>query len=462
MGIQGFATFFKDCFEERNFNDYRGNRVAVDALFQIYKYVIAIRNNGEDLVNSKGKTVSHFYAIFSFAMFLLRHGLIPIFLWDHKAPDIKKLTLDDRRKHKQKAIQACKSINDKTSDEYIKHYKRSFVLKEKHIQDCQRLLTAMGIPYQQCIGEADPQCAALSCDDTVLGVIGEDTDIIVFGTKLLLRDFSGKKKKVKELSMYKILSHLQEKANRILIDHGLMDPNDENNQLYFTHENFVDFSILMGTDYTPHIKGYTNEELFKFFVLSHMNIPQTIMSLIADIEQKRVLGNQFHQYIVPYNFIEEWYKAKQYYMDAQVIHPAAINKNMVRPNKEEIMKIMCEENDFDEDCVSDMVDELDDMYLAFKGVQKSNNGFKSFKSYQLKFQYMKHGRNKAKSRHHKLILRAKPNENTVYDIHHYDLPDDIYTYSNYEPDIEYDMSTSSFGSRISSSNGHIFMQELNA
>lgn len=435
MGIKGFAQFYKTCFEERNFNDYRGNKVVVDALFQIYKYVIAIRNNGEDMTNSDGETMSHLYAVFSYSIFLMRHGLQPIYLFDNKAPDIKKSTLNDRRKLKDKSLGVCQNTKDedKSSHEYIKNYKRSFVLKDKHIYDCQRLLTAMGIPSQQCIGEADPQCAALSCDDTIMGVVGDDTDIIVFGTKLLLRDFSGKKKKTNAISMESILNYLQNKSDTILLKHG-------KTKKQFKHENFVDFSILMGTDYTPHIKGFSNEELFSFYVLSDMNMPETIKLLLNDV-QTRPDKTKVHHYHIPHNFIEEWSEARKYYLDTPVIHPTAINKLLSAPNRETIINILCVENNFDKSCVSEMITELEDMYAIFKNLKlSSKDSFSSFKSYQLKYHSTKTTKNQFKPRQYKLLLKPdkKINNPIIYDIDSYDFNDESMIESQEEKIFESD------------------------
>ena len=409
MGIHGFAKFFKDCFEECNLNDYRGNKVAVDALFQIYKYAIAIRNNGKDLVNSKGESMNHLYAVFNYTLFLMRHGLMPIYLFDSKAPTIKNNTVADRKQQKIKARETCISILDKTSPEYLKHFKRTYSLKESQIIDCYRLLNAMGIPYQQCLAEADPQCAALSCNEDILGVIGDDTDILVFGTKLLLRDFSGKNKKAKEISMEKILNFLQTKTDQILNDNSLT------HSLTVNHDVFVDFCILLGTDYTPQIRGYLPDELFVAFVLSDFNIPKTIEYLITDISNK--INSTDNTYCIPVDFISKWNDAKTYYTTTQVIHPRFIKKTISQPNKSEIIKILCHENNFDIDCVNEMYDELNNMYMAFKGIEQIKDiKFRSFKSYQLKYQHIKHNTLRENpNKRFKLIVSSKKPKSDIYE-----------------------------------------------
>jgi hypothetical protein len=163
------------------------------------------------------------------------------------------------------------------------------------------------------------------------------------------------------------LDFLQSKMEKILAE------NDMQTDIIFTHENFVDFSIMMGSDYTERIKDITHDQLFETFVLNNMNVPETVTFLrpLADI---------------PDTFLTEWRQAKTYYMEEMVINPEKINKTLSKPNRDEIINIMCVENNFDLDCVNGMIDELETMYVAFNGMQ-NNALFKSFKSYQLKYQY---------------------------------------------------------------------------
>jgi flap endonuclease-1 len=87
----------------------------------------------------------------------------------------------------------------------------------------------MGLPVIQAPSEGEAQCAWLAKNKYVEGVIGEDIDTLVFGAPLLVRNFNRGSDAV-ELSLDEILSAL-----------GM------------TYEQFVDFCILCGCDYTSKI-----------------------------------------------------------------------------------------------------------------------------------------------------------------------------------------------------------------
>lgn len=54
----------------------------------------------------------------------------------------------------------------------------------------------MGVPVIQAPGEAEAQCSYLNKIGKVDAVCTEDTDSIIFGTKLLLRELNNKKEPI--------------------------------------------------------------------------------------------------------------------------------------------------------------------------------------------------------------------------------------------------------------------------
>lgn len=62
------------------------------------------------------------------------------------------------------------------------------------------MLTLMGVPVIQAPGEAEAQCSYLNKIGKVDAVCTEDTDSLVFGTQLLLRELNNKKEPIVEIT----------------------------------------------------------------------------------------------------------------------------------------------------------------------------------------------------------------------------------------------------------------------
>lgn len=88
-----------------------------------------------------------------------------------------------------------------------------------------------GLPVIQAQSQAEAQCAWLSKNKLVDGVISEDIDTLVFGAEKIIKKF-GRDEIANEINLSELLSVL-----------GL------------TYQQFIDFCILCGCDYTAKIAG---------------------------------------------------------------------------------------------------------------------------------------------------------------------------------------------------------------
>lgn len=355
MGIQGFAKFFdlvmKNKSNIKTTSEFEGRIVLVDSLYRLYKMLIGKQGRDRCILTKTGKNVDHLYAIIDFTVNVLSKGIIPVYFFDGRSPAAKKHTVDQRKNGKKRAAEKSMLIEDKTSDEYIRSCKRQFKLTSDQILECKYLLTIMGIQYVDCIGEADGQCAATSAyyKDDVIGVITDDSDILAFGGSAILKDFSTKKNHFTEISRNHIFKYMKEKANMIRIENGL--PEIE----HFKHKNFVDFSILMGTDYEKcHIVGINNEELFKIFVLNDMNIDEVVAVL-------KKMGN----IRISSNFSEIYRRAIDVYYNSDVIDPSEIKLIPDALNSHEMIDFLCNENDFSKWYVIDKIKKINMYYDRF-------------------------------------------------------------------------------------------------
>lgn len=349
MGITGFTHFFRKCIEQKHIKNYIGSTMLVDAIYQIFRYSIAIRNSGSDIINVKGKRLNHIWAIMQYATYLWRLDIKPIFVFDGKAPTIKREVLMARRNEKEKAVKMLDSLeNDENRLEYIKYFKRTFSLTGQEIRDCIELLEYLGIPYIREDGEADLYCAPLMKCGNITGVITNDTDLLVFGIDKILKNFSGNKL-VEEISLDKVYSNIITKINDINMLHSKPIIKDLDKSVL--REILIDLSILLGCDYTPHIKGIRIEQLFEKYVLENFDMYKTV--------------NHFEKIIdIPINFMERAEEAKKYYLHSDSIKfgPDIIKHN--KPDKEKIYDFLHKKNNISESHANNFLKEIDKLFYA--------------------------------------------------------------------------------------------------
>jgi flap endonuclease-1 len=171
---------------------------------------------------------------------LLNKGIIPVYVFDGKPPELKRKVLDLRKNIRKKAEE--KLALAQSEEDKIKYFKRSVIITKKHLEDCRELLDYMGVPYIDAPEEADSQCAWLAKNNLVDAVLTEDMDILTFGSPYIIRNLTSFKKKPLEISKSKILEKFE-----------------------WTHEQFVHFCILLGCDYCDNISESNCFEIFKIY-----------------------------------------------------------------------------------------------------------------------------------------------------------------------------------------------------
>jgi flap endonuclease-1 len=116
-----------------------------------------------------------------------------------------------------------------------KYKKRLTKVTKEQNAEARQLLTLMGVPIVEAPGEAEAQCAAMAKADLVYGVATEDMDALTFGTPRLLRHLTfsaSRKEPIVEIDLASILQGMA-----------------------LTMDQFIDFCVLCGCDYTTTIRG---------------------------------------------------------------------------------------------------------------------------------------------------------------------------------------------------------------
>ena len=97
------------------------------------------------LSNEAGETTSHLQGMFYRTVKMLEAGIQPVYVFDGKAPELKKATLAARRENKDDATEALAKAREAGNVEDIEKYsKRAVRVTKEHNDDCKKLLRLLG------------------------------------------------------------------------------------------------------------------------------------------------------------------------------------------------------------------------------------------------------------------------------------------------------------------------------
>ena len=373
MGIHGIKTFFETCITKHDLSEYKNKIVLIDGMYVLYKQCIGRREFGYDHCKSNGASVNHLQSIFTFTCCLLEKNIIPVFVFDGYYPEEKSVTVKRRSDNKIKSQSKCNSIADKSSEEYIRHFKRSLHISSSNIADCKALLLSMGVCVIQAQMEADSQLAALSNEfkKEIAGIITEDSDVLIYGGTKILKEFSFRTNSVIQLDRLEMLDFLLKKSNTIRKQYNMTEFTE------FTQNNLIDFGIIMGTDYKSkndkiiYYAGLSNaekrEKIFEMFVINDLSVVKLIEN-IKNINIGETLKGNKHLYNVPADFITSYIQIKNIYLEHDVINKSEIKLILKTPNITNIINILCNQNDFEKHFVDKKIKYIVDSYNTFAGI----------------------------------------------------------------------------------------------
>lgn len=136
------------------------------------------------------------------------------------------------------------------------------MLTRSHCRNDQDLVDALGIPSIKPSAddphEAEGICAALYAKGLVDLVVSEDTDVTVYGAPLLRRMTT----RSRSVPFDDNLDVKEDRAAPIdKLKMNVLDPDVLRKDLSLSKEEFVDFALLCGTDFTDRIPRYVDTPL---------------------------------------------------------------------------------------------------------------------------------------------------------------------------------------------------------
>ncbi|CAK9028673.1 unnamed protein product [Durusdinium trenchii] len=245
MGIKGLFPYLVEAapkaYNTSELKRYTGRRLAVDASGWMYQFLSIVRTGAaaENLQNNQGAATSHLQGFVFRALKLLEAGVHPVFIFDGKPPEMKTAVNRARRKTREHAAEEhAEAVATGASSETVyKAASRSTVVTKEHSEHTKELLRAMGLPVVEAPGEAEATCAQLCKEGHVYAAVTEDMDVLTFGSPRQIKnlfDVEGSRarqpKPAHEIDLERVLQCLS-----------------------YTQDQFIEFSILCGCDYLPHL-----------------------------------------------------------------------------------------------------------------------------------------------------------------------------------------------------------------
>jgi flap endonuclease-1 len=211
---------------------YLGKRIAVDGPNVAFRYLTSFRGrDGDVLRNRDGRVVAHLIGYLNLVRHLRERGAEPIVVWDGKVHPRKLATVEERiARRVEAALNAEEALAAGDQEAHQKFLRATTTLDGKMVEDCSRLLEALGVAVVRAEHDAERHATALCHAGFAQAVATEDFDALVAGAPTVLR---------KAGSPEPFLHHLSD-----LRHHGL------------TVEQLRAVAILCGTDWNPGVRGF--------------------------------------------------------------------------------------------------------------------------------------------------------------------------------------------------------------
>ncbi|MEN6379115.1 MAG: flap endonuclease-1 [Methanofastidiosum sp.] len=230
-----------------DFSDLSGKSVAIDAYNALYQFLAIIRQrDGTPLKNSKGEVTSHLSGLFYRTVNFIEQGIRPIYVFDGKPPELKFQTIEKRKEAKDEARDKYIDAKARGDIKEAKKYSQmTSSLKGDMVTSSKELLDSMGIPYIESPSEGESQAAYVVLKGDADLSASQDYDSILFGAPYLVRNLtiSGKRKIPGKDLFVDVVPEIITNENVL-------------NSLNLSREQLIQVAILIGTDYNPGgIKG---------------------------------------------------------------------------------------------------------------------------------------------------------------------------------------------------------------
>ena len=240
-------------------NKYKGKRIAVDAYIWLHenysvaqKAVLEKTNVLEEEADPEKIFQILLNKFFDFYLKLLHINTLLVLNFDGNHIPEKLGTQQRRAKTRDKTKERIKELEaklnskdvlelDEADADELRKLKAQYINIEKFmIVKFKQITLDLGIPYFQCKGEGEKTCAMLCRDGICAANLGKDSDLTAYGGRFILSQIRYEGESIDGTPFYTVME---------------LDLVEVLTTLELSHNQFVDFCILLGTDYNIRIKG---------------------------------------------------------------------------------------------------------------------------------------------------------------------------------------------------------------
>ena len=423
MGINLLLTFLASTKCNNNTLSVTGKTAVIDGLYVLYQKLIGRYKYLNLIKNNDGVDITHIDIFLHYTSNLLEQGIRPIFVFDNinnKNKIYKKIIINNTN-----SVSDCLVINDMNditvdvleddelennniTDKLLDENKKNIIDKKKYYNNISRtqitesinFLKNLGVSVINSIGEADQDCVNISniLSHTSCGVVSNDSDMLLYNCNSMINISFAEKKTNTSYTSFTTNNVLEFLNNKSMI----YRQSKNLPHIKFTHDNLLDFSIMLGSDHRTYdklisgicIKNKLNkyvrcsikhvEHLFEIFSLKNFSVEDTL-SEIYDIVFDYEKDTQY-SYKIPTDYLELWNKTKDYYKNPIYTE---INNNDINdygyidiPN---LIKYFGNIDSYYSDIVIEKILNVYRGHIIFKTISKPKVNFDSFSSYRNKY-----------------------------------------------------------------------------
>jgi len=266
-----------------------GKIVAIDAPNIIMALFNFSRKNPDGsyaglILDRTQRPISHLYGLLFRINFYYSQKIFPIFCFDGRDSQLKKLKTKDKLKDFKFTQNWYKDALKKGN----KHLAKQIALSSEYmwnniILESKNLLGALGVPYIESPASAESQCAQLVKDKIAHYSNSQDFDSLLFGAPKIIQNLSKSLRR-----------KVQGKWTYNKVEPQLVNLKQNLRNLDIDQFQLVDMAILMGTDYFPGIEGIGPKKALKLikqyhrleFIIKHEEKIHNFKNLTPEITKK--------------------------------------------------------------------------------------------------------------------------------------------------------------------------------